>query len=56
MNSDMELNATDVTDTKKKRRIRRLREPNPMEDVPDQDSAQNHSFVFGLLIRAILGQ
>ena len=40
MNLDTKLTATDATDAKKTL-IRRLPDSNPMDDVPDQDSAEN---------------
>jgi len=40
MHSDMKLTATDATDAKTHTQIRRFRDPNPIEDVPDQDPAQ----------------
>ena len=41
MNSNTKLTAKDAADTHKHLRIRRLRDPNPMEDVPDRDSGKH---------------
>jgi len=56
MRSDTKLTAKDATDAKHSP-IRRLRDPNPMENVPDQDSAksQENKLNLILLTQAILG-
>ena len=53
------LSSARTLQTQKHRQIRRLGNPNPMEDVPDQDSAKSRydtTINSNLLTRAILGQ
>ena len=54
MNVDRKVTATDAE--QKHLRIRGLRDPNPMKEVPDQDSAKNHKakLTLMLLTREIL--
>jgi len=40
MDSDTKLTAKYTTDAKQ-RQIQRLRDPNPMDDIPTQDSTKN---------------